>query len=69
MLNWRVLAIGLPFIVLACTANNGADVGKARDFKAFDVWWLGDEFEGFKLSRADETSFLYGTCKATSDGG
>lgn len=60
----RGLSLVLLFaIFLACTGNDTPSVEEARDFKAFDIWWLGEEFEAFRLSHADQTSFLYGTCK------
>ena len=55
--------------VRACGGDGKSSVQKARDFDAYGVWWLGEEFESLELSSADETTFLYGTCEPAPDAG
>ena len=69
MLKWLFAPLILSFAAVSACGGNDSAVEKARGFTGFDVWWLGEEFEGFKLSNASATSFLYGTCKPGPDAG
>lgn len=50
-----------------------ADLDSARRFDAFPVYWVGEDFEGWKLTHVARTpgfvSLIYGTCTAASDMG
>lgn len=52
---------------LACTADNKLE--PSREFRDFDTWWLGEEFEQLDVSRAEDALFLYGTCEPGPDSG
>ena len=68
--RWGVgLAILLFISLVACSGGGGARIKDARQFTGYDLWWLGEEFEGLWLSRINETSVLYGTCKPPGDSG
>ena len=50
-----------------------ADLDAARRFDAYPLYWVGEEFEGWKLTHVSQTpgfvTLIYGTCKAASDMG
>jgi hypothetical protein len=58
-----------------CTFGSDAsvDLEKARSFDAYPLYWVGEEFEGLKLTNVATggvgASFTYGTCEITGDHG
>jgi hypothetical protein len=66
----RALAV-LAVSLAAGGCGSGAEVGVARNFGGYPIYWVGDRFEGLELERvsvgAESVSVLvYGTC--TTDG-
>jgi hypothetical protein len=70
------LATALVLVLLAgCAGDTEApvDLESARNFDAFPLYWVGEEFEGLKLTHVATggvgASFTYGTCEITGDHG
>jgi hypothetical protein len=69
----RLPALGLALLALAAgCGDDDSDLSRARDFRAYSLYYLGDSFEGEKLTLAPKrytNSFIYGDCEAESDAG
>ncbi len=75
-----ILALLLTATALAgagCSVGDdvSGDVEKAREFKAFPLYWAGERFEELDISYAElgspapAATFIYGTCEITGDHG
>jgi hypothetical protein len=70
------LATALVAVLLAGCAGDAeapVDLEVARKFDTFPLYWVGEEFEGLKLTHVATggvgASFTYGTCEITGDHG
>jgi hypothetical protein len=70
-----LIALAAAVIGAGCSAGDdvGADLESARDFNAFPLYWVGEQFEGLDVSHVrlggPAAGFIYGTCQITGDHG
>ncbi len=64
------LAALLAFLALAGCGGDGVELDRARAFTAYPLYWLGEEFEGHRLTLLElptdpngVTVIVYGTCE------
>lgn len=67
-------SLSVFFLVAGCSAEKGPDIEAARKFERLPLYWLGESFEGWSITRIDglgdsssAVGITYGTC--TPDGG
>ncbi len=63
------LAVLLFSLLIACSDGRADRIEEARRFTGYNLWWLGKRFEDLPLSYTDGTTFFYGTCEPSGDGG
>jgi hypothetical protein len=67
-----VLLVSITLLCAGCSRTARPDLAAARQFDAFPLYWLGPQFEGWKLASVDGlsgtptiVSFIYGDCTPT----